>query len=128
MGRFEGFMDDGCRKYIGNIIRGKGRFMIIGNLNIERIIIHEIYQRGENNLRVAPKLGEGLIDFDDAAMSGFKSRVTEALGQDSKAVQMEISNESSQSTAEISTGLHELDVSEFIDGSGVIANKLADAQ
>lgn len=102
--------------------------MIIGNLNIERIIIHEVHQRGENNLRVSPTLGDELIDFDDVAMDGFKSRITEALGQDSKAVQMEISNESIQSTAEISTSLPELNLTEFISCSEVLANKLTDAQ
>lgn len=102
--------------------------MILGNLNIEKIIIHEIHQRGENNLRVEPTIGRTLIDFDDIAMEGFKSRITEALGQDSKAVQMEISNESIQSTAEISTGLPELALSEFVNCSEVIANKLTDTQ
>ena len=102
--------------------------MILGNLSIDRIIIHEVHQRVEKNLRIAPTLGEKLINFDDAAMDGFKSRITEALGQDSKAVQMEISNESPQSAAEILATLPELDVTEFIDSSSVLANKLTDAQ
>ncbi len=102
--------------------------MVIGNLNIDRIIIHEIHQRGENNLRIAPTLGDVLLDFDDAAMTSFKSRVTEAIGQDSKAVQMQISNESQQSTAEISTSLSELEIDEFIDVSSILANKLTDVQ
>lgn len=102
--------------------------MVIGNLNIGRIIIHEIHQRGESNLRVAPTLGDTLLNFDDAAMDSFKSRVTEAIGQGSKAVQMKISNESRQSTAEISTSLSGLEVDEFITVTAILANKLTDVQ
>lgn len=60
------------------------------NLKIERIIIHQIFQRNEDGNKKPPIQSHELTLFDKSAMDEFKSRVIDALGEGSKAVEMEI--------------------------------------
>lgn len=64
--------------------------MKIVNLNIERLIIHQVYRRNEDGDRLDPFRSHDLTRFDSDAMEEFRSRVIGALGESSKAVQMDI--------------------------------------
>ena len=60
------------------------------NLNIDRIIIHQVYQRDAEGQKITPMQSHEFTRFSREAMETFKQRVVEALGESSRAVQMEI--------------------------------------
>jgi hypothetical protein len=102
--------------------------MILTKVNISKIAIHQIYQRDSMAEIVKPTKGEELINFDPAASSTFKIRVTEALGNDSKAVEMSIKNDQDDSIVVKVDSLISATDAEFIETSYDIACKLAKAQ
>lgn len=63
------------------------------NLNIDKIIIHQVYQRDVEGHKVTPMQSHEYTNFSATAMETFKQRVIEALGESSKAVEMEITNQ-----------------------------------
>lgn len=63
------------------------------NLNIDRIIIHQVYQRDAEGQKKKPMQSRDFTRFSYEAMETFKQRVIEALGSSSRAVQMEITNQ-----------------------------------
>ena len=102
--------------------------MNIINLQISKIIIHQIFQRDGDGNKVTPKPSSEFINFDTEAMETFKSRVINALGNDSKAVPMTIINQARTDLATIVDQLPTATEKDFIELSYDIANKLADAQ
>lgn len=102
--------------------------MILTKINISKIAIHEIYQRDSMAEVVQPTKGEELINFDLAASNTFKARVTEALGNDSKAVEMAIRKDDSDSIVSKVDSLISASDPDFIQTSYDIACDLAEAQ
>lgn len=102
--------------------------MKLQNLTVHRIIIHQIYQRDENGNRVEPFLSHEFTNFDPSAMSAFKSRVNKALGEDSKAVQMDIVRQDANDLPTLVDKMCDQDDEEFTLSSFEIAMKLANAQ
>lgn len=103
--------------------------MNIINLQINKIIIHQIYQRDPDGNKIPPKQSSDFINFDADAMLTFKSRVIDALGADSKAVQMTIVNQEQTDTPYIVNQLSDTETNDdYVQLSYNLANKLADAQ
>lgn len=102
--------------------------MNIINLQIDKIIIHQIFQRDGDNNKVTPQKSTEFIRFDLDAMETFKARVISALGSDSKAVPMTIVNQERTDLPSIVNQLPTATDNNFIELSYDIANKLADAQ
>lgn len=102
--------------------------MSIINLQVDRIIIHQVYQRDQDGNKITPERSSELIKFDEDAMITFKSRVRDALGADSKAVQMTIVNQENTDLPQIIDKLSNSTGEEFVQLSYDVANKLADAQ
>lgn len=98
------------------------------NLTIDRIIIHQIYRRDENGNKVTPTQSHEYTIFDQSAMQEFKSRVKDALGDGSKAVEMEIVNQESGDLPPLVDIMTDQDNESFIVSSFDIAKKLSDAQ
>lgn len=98
------------------------------NFDIDRIIIHQVFQRDLDGNIVTPKRSHEYTRFDDAAMFTFKSRVREALGQDSKAVQMQIVNQNTADLPVIIDNIIEQNDEDFAVSSYDLASKLANAQ
>lgn len=98
------------------------------NLDIDRIIIHQIYQRDPEGVKVTPTQSFELTNFAPAAMTEFKTRVRDALGEGSKAVQMEIVEQGEDYMPSIIDKLSVQDEGDFIVSSYNVAQKLADAQ
>lgn len=98
------------------------------NLTIDRIIIHQIYEHDSNGNKVEPKQSHEYTRFDRDAMEAFKSRVREALGNDSKAVEMEIKDQGPTSLPFLVNEMIEQDDDTFAVSSYDIARKLTDAQ
>lgn len=98
------------------------------NLEIDRIIIHQVYQRDLEGKIVTPLQSHEYTRFDKTAMSTFKARVREALGRDSKAVKMEIVNQDDKDMASIVNRIIDQSDENFATSSYDIALKLAQAQ
>lgn len=102
--------------------------MHLTNLQIDKIIIHQIFKRNSDGTVKQPKKSSSFIRFDHSAMETFKVRVIDALGSHSKAVDMVIVR---QGQGDISTAIEKLnnaDNNEFIDTSYKIASALSEAQ
>lgn len=102
--------------------------MELSNLVIDRIIIHQIFKRGDDAQKIEPLRSHDFTRFNEAAMDAFKSRVREALGGGSKAVEMEIVNHSATDLPSIIDELVDMDDEAFAVASYDVAKKLNDAQ
>lgn len=102
--------------------------MEIVNLQIQRIMIHQVFQRDEDGNKIAPVRSSEFIRFDDSAMSTFKSRIYFALGSDSKAVPMSIVSQEATDLPQIIDELSKAGDERYIELSYDVAKKLADAQ
>jgi len=60
------------------------------NLNISRIIIHEVFKRNEDRSMREPRYGNRLIQLDVEARDALQERITNALGRSSHGVEMAI--------------------------------------
>lgn len=98
------------------------------NFSVDRIIIHQIYQRDPDSNIVPPTQSRAYIRFDDSAMESFKDRVRDSLGTDSKAVQMEIVHQDLSDLPNLIDKMIDQDDENFAPSSFDIAVKLSKAQ
>ncbi|ENY8013135.1 nucleoid-associated protein [Vibrio fluvialis] len=102
--------------------------MHLTHLEIDKICIHQIFKRNPNGTKKTPERSSELVKFDAVAMETFKQRVIDALGSQSKAVDMKIIEQDADKAPSLFTSLRSVTDSDFIDTSYVLADKLADAQ
>lgn len=98
------------------------------NLNVDRIIIHQIFKRDEDGNVVSPAQSREYTLFETSAMENFRSRVVDALGEGSKAIAMQIHEQSAGKVPALINQMIEQDDETFAVSSYDLAKKLADAQ
>jgi len=98
------------------------------NFDVDRIIIHQIYRRDQNGNKVVPTQSHDYTNFEQSAMEEFKSRVKDALGEGSKAVQMKVVNQEVNDLPTLINKMVKQDNEAFAISSYDIAKKLNDAQ
>ena len=98
------------------------------NISIDRIIIHQIFQRDSEGNKVDPIRSHEYTNFDVSAMATFKKRVIDALGESSKAVQMEIAEQGAGKLPALVDVMIDQDNDSFAVSSFDLAERLADAQ
>lgn len=98
------------------------------NLVINRIVIHEIFKRTVSDKPCIPQYGNALILMDKKGMQALLQRLTEALGNNSHSIEMEISDIKPDAIPSFSKTLHKLNDADFIQKSRFVADKLAEAQ
>ncbi len=98
------------------------------NLTIDRIIIHQIHERDNDGNKVTPTQSHEYTLFDSNAMEAFKTRVRDALGDGSKAVEMEIVDQEPDDLPSLVNEMIEQEHDSFAASSYDIARKLTDAQ
>lgn len=98
------------------------------NFNVDRIIIHQVYCRDSDGNQVTPTQSHEYTNFEQSAMEEFKVRVKDALGDGSKAVQMEVVNQGPNDLPPIIDQMVDQDLEQFAVSSFDIANKLTSAQ
>lgn len=98
------------------------------NFTIDRIIIHQVYRRDQDGNRSTPTQSHEFTNFEQSAMLAFKARVKDALGEGSKAVQMEIVNQETNSLPVLIDQIIDQELEEFAVSSYDIAKKLTNAQ
>lgn len=98
------------------------------NFNVERIIIHQVYRRDSDGNKVTPTQSHEYTNFEQSAMGEFKSRVKDAVGEGSKAVQMEVVNQGVNDLPTLIDKIIDQNDTDFATSSYDIATKLTDAQ
>jgi 37-kD nucleoid-associated bacterial protein len=102
--------------------------MILENLRVGRILIHEVFQRGDNRKPLTPAYAQGLETLSTEALGVFKERVTEALSAKAKSLEMQIAKWDEGSHLAHAEALLSADDKEFLLMSRGVADRLSDAQ
>ncbi len=102
--------------------------MQLVNIKIDRIIIHQVYQRDKDGNKVTPLQSHEFTNFASSAMEEFKSRIRDALGDGSKAVQMQIVDQEEADLPSIVDKIILQDDQDFVVSSYDLAKKLTDSQ
>ena len=98
------------------------------SLQIERIIIHQIFQRGEERTVIPPVYNDELIELDIEGLNLLQERIIDAMGSNSHSIEMEISNVSKDSIFKFFCTMLEDTNTNFIEHSKRVAYKLAESQ
>lgn len=117
-------------RYDANQTQSKGRAMPFQNLNISRIIIHEVFKRNDDRSMVDPRYGTQLIQLGVEAKDALQQRITNALGQSSHGVEMTVSDSAAPSAWNLGKRMIESagNDAQFVQVSQEITAKLAAAQ
>lgn len=102
--------------------------MIFENLAIERVIIHEVYERADDRTIVPPKYGTALVNLDQNALDALRDRVISSMGSASKSMETGIIQSGDGSAVACAKNLIDADDVLFIENSKEIVNKLVSAQ
>lgn len=102
--------------------------MNFSNLQIDRIVIHEIFERDSDRNIQTPRYGNELSVLDDKGIEAFEGRIINAIGSESNSMEMDIVSYGKGSCISIVNELINLNDNEFIEVSKGIADKLAEAQ
>lgn len=98
------------------------------NISVDRIIIHQIHQKDKEGKTIPPTQSHEFTDLEAKAMASFIKRVTDALGEGSRAVQMEIIKQDKNDLPSLVDTMIDQNDEDFIVSSFDIAKKLTDAQ
>ncbi|MBJ9577488.1 nucleoid-associated protein [Acinetobacter baumannii] len=102
--------------------------MSLTNLSVDRVIIHQIFQKTSDKFTM-PVKSLDYTNFAPDAMSDFEARVIQSLGADSKAVKMKILDQNNiQDLPYLINSCVDESNKDFIESSYQIAEKLARAQ
>ena len=102
--------------------------MLFENLQVGRVVVHEIFQRNEDKSICPPSFSRALESLSSEAIGAFRLRMTDALSGQSQSLQMRITRYGPGSFLELAEGLAASTDEEFLDGSQTVAIKLAEAQ
>lgn len=98
------------------------------NLHINRIIIHQIFERDDNREIQQPRYNDLLTVLDPTASSVLQNRIIDVLGHHSHSVEMEIVKADEVDTFGIMAKMLDSNEIDFIERSKSIAYRLAEAQ
>ncbi|EJE7236814.1 hypothetical protein CF069_03855 [Clostridium botulinum] len=101
---------------------------LLENLNVGRIMIHQVYKRNADKSVKEPLYNNTLTELDDTGIFTFSQRIIQAIGNDAHSVEMQVYKSSEESTFSIAKQLIGTNDEKFIDISKKIAYNLAIAQ
>lgn len=102
--------------------------MELENLVVERVVLHEVFRRGLDQVRLAPDCGERIEDLDEEATDALRDRVVTAMASPAKAVPMSIIRTNEGATVRLVKELLAAEMDGYIAGTKTLANRLADEQ
>lgn len=102
--------------------------MLFENLTVNRVAVHEVFQRGDDRAIRPPVFADALESLSPEAMEAFRRRMTEALSGQSQSLQMRIARHGADSYLTLAESLMASGDLEFLAGSKTVAVKLAEAQ
>ena len=99
------------------------------NLKIERIILHKIFKRDMNGV-VPPIYNNKCEDMDSVEKATIEDRIVNAVGSQSKAIEMDFVKTGEESVYAVISDLFRSDVTdeEFVEASRRVTDKLVEAQ
>lgn len=102
--------------------------MAFENLNIRRVVLHEVFKRRHDGALITPRYATQLINLPPDAMDVFRERVVDAMGTASQSMQMEIADAGADSAVALASSLIATADPGFLSDSSKFADKLASAQ
>lgn len=94
-------------------------------IQIQRAIMHQIIGKTAYNANTRCEYSEELLELDDVAKGILISRLSDALGLNSKSFKLDLANDGIDSTFSLMKNITSLDEQGFIDNSKDIATHLA---
>jgi 37-kD nucleoid-associated bacterial protein len=98
------------------------------NLRMKRLITHEVFERKTDGDIATPKCSNKLTQLNDTGMETLRTRIVDAVGNNSYSLELDIKNTNEGSTFEVATRILDSDDEAFIKHSKEVARLLADAQ
>jgi hypothetical protein len=102
--------------------------VLIENLKVGRVAIHEVFQREDDRKAVAPVYANQLESWSDNAITAFKARVTEALSAEAKSIELQIVQCDESSHVANARDLIRADDQQFLALTCRTADRLVNAQ
>jgi 37-kD nucleoid-associated bacterial protein len=102
--------------------------MLLENLTVGRILVHEVFQRQDERRALPPTYAAGLEKLSPEASGAFRLRITEALSAKAKSREMDIVKFGDDSHLADASALLDADDGAFLALSRKVADRLAAAQ
>lgn len=102
--------------------------MDLVNLQLARVVIHEVFRRDDDRQPKQPRYGVGLERLDQEARDVLRDRIVSAMASSPKCMEMAIEDAGAQSMVAIASSLVDADDALFVQRSRDVANKLVAAQ
>lgn len=102
--------------------------MRLENLLVSRVMLHEIFKRGDDRAPKAPRYGEKITHLGADALDTFRQRVVDALGSPSQSLEMDIVRTEADSALDTVRSLVDAGESQFVAHSRKLADKLTEVQ
>lgn len=98
------------------------------NLRLGRVILHEVFKRTDERLKVDRQYGAGIEALDGAALDALRERIVAAMSRSERCIEMTISKSDPQSMVATAAGLADADEQLYIRQSRQVADLLAESQ
>lgn len=98
------------------------------NLDMEKIIVHQIFQRNENRELIEPRYNNEFSKLEEQGLNELQQRIIKAIGNDSYCIEMEIADFTDNSVFQSIAKCLRSSNEEFIRISKDLARKLATVQ
>jgi hypothetical protein len=99
-----------------------------GNVTIERIALHQIFQRDESRNVVCPRYNTSLSILPPNGRAALRNRISTVVGRDSHCVEMDIVRNDDNSCFQMLAKMLDFNDNDYLNSSKQIAEKLAEAQ
>jgi hypothetical protein len=98
------------------------------NLRVNRVVVHEVFQRADDRSIQPPVFAEDLEQLSAEALVAFRLRLTDALSGQSQSLQMRIIRHDAHSYLTIAESIIDSTNEDFLAESKIIAHRLTEAQ
>ncbi len=98
------------------------------NLQVDRVVLHEVFRLSDERHKVPPVYGDAIEDLDAAAFDALRERIVAAVARSDRCVEMTIAKADDASMVSIAASLVEANADEYVARSRRVPDALADAQ
>jgi len=102
--------------------------MNLMNLQVGRVILHEVFKRDDEKKRVDPQYAAGIEVLSGGALDALRNRIVAAMSHSDRCIEMSITDSSPDSMVALASRLVDLDEPAYVLASRGVANLLANAQ
>lgn len=108
--------------------KARGERHMFENLRIDRVAVHEVFQRNEDRSMRQPAYAPALERLSAEALVAFRLRMTQALSGETQSLTMRIARHGVGTFLDAAQTLIGSSDADFLAGSMVVADRLAEAQ